>query len=101
MPSSVTKDPADVIDVQGSHAQQMALDEDTIEASDWRIENVAVGDLTPLAIDAVPPPTFTDTTATVWVSGGTTGRRYHLTNTVDTAGGRTHERTIPVYVRNL
>lgn len=36
----------------------------------------------------------------VWLSGGTAGQRYMLTNRVTTAGGRTDERTVRVDVNN-
>lgn len=40
-----------------------------------------------------------DTTATVWLSGGTAGEDYRVTNTIVTMGGRTDERTIIARVR--
>lgn len=40
----------------------------------------------------------TTTTATVWVSGGTLGTTYQLTNHIVTAGGRTAERVILIQV---
>ena len=42
----------------------------------------------------------TTTKATVWLSGGTDGTDYQVTNTITTAGGRTDERTITIMVRN-
>lgn len=41
--------------------------------------------------------TNTSTTSTIWLSGGTVGEKYALTNRIVTAGGRTEDRTI--YVR--
>lgn len=36
----------------------------------------------------------TDTVTTVWLSGGTSGNRYRLVNTITTAGGRTLEEVM-------
>lgn len=41
---------------------------------------------------------FTTTTVTVWLSGGTAGEHYDVTCTINTAGGRTNERTMRVPV---
>lgn len=40
----------------------------------------------------------TTTTATVFVSGGTNGQLYRITNRVVTAGGRTYDRTYRVLI---
>ncbi len=94
MPKTISKDPADIIDVLADHTAQMTLDDDTLIGGGWRVE----GADTSLVIEANPPPTRTDTTATVWISGGTAGVNYSLINNVLTAGGRTYERTIRVHV---
>ena len=54
------------------------LGTDTIAASSWSIPVEITQDSS----------TFTDTVATVWLSGGTAGK-YLLTNEITTAGGRT------------
>ena len=97
MAREILKDPADVFDVQASHARQMAHDDDTITASEWRVDDDAED---ALVIGASPAPSFTDTTATCWVSGGVEGGNYRLVNTVETAGGRTWERTATIKVTN-
>jgi hypothetical protein len=43
--------------------------------------------------------TKTNTTTTVWLSGGTAGTKYPLTNRVVTAGARTDDRTITINVK--
>lgn len=43
---------------------------------------------------------FTMNTATVWLAGGTAGKRYPLTNRVTTARGRRDDRTIYVEMRH-
>lgn len=42
--------------------------------------------------------TFTDETATVFLSGGTTNTAYSIINTVTTADGRTFERSVRLRV---
>ena len=44
--------------------------------------------------------TDANTSVTVWLSGGTVGANYNVTCQVETAGGRTDERTMKFYVRN-
>ena len=62
---------------------------DTISTSAWTIPS---GVTSPLQANST-------TTATVWLSGGTVGTRYALTNRVTSAGGRTDDRTIYVKVK--
>lgn len=64
-------------------------DGDTITTSTWTV-----------------PPGITkqsdghdDGVATIWLSGGTAGTTYKLTNRITTAQGCTDERTIPITVR--
>jgi hypothetical protein len=42
----------------------------------------------------------TSTTATVWISGGTAGTNYRITNHITTTEGRQDDRTIPLFVLN-
>ena len=65
---------------------------DRIEASAWTARPATIG-LTAL------PPSFTETTAKVWLSGGEAGIAYTLTNTITTAGGRTFEQSFYCDVR--
>ena len=39
-----------------------------------------------------------DTTATVWLSGGTVPNRYQIVNRVVTSGGRTYDHTFVIFV---
>jgi hypothetical protein len=64
------------------------LGTDTIATSNWSVE----AGLTSVSTSN------TTTTATLWVSGGTAGTEYACENTVVTAGGRTHQRTIGIRV---
>jgi hypothetical protein len=40
-----------------------------------------------------------DTTTQIFVSGGSAGRTYRITNRIVTSGGRTLDKTIRIYVR--
>ena len=53
---------------------------DTISTSTWTLDTGITKD----------SDTNTTTTATIWVSGGTTGKTYKIINTITTASGRTH-----------
>jgi hypothetical protein len=64
---------------------------DTIVASTWAV---------PTGItQTTPPPSFTDTAATIWLAGGTLGQTYELVNHVTTAQGRQDDWTIKVSIR--
>jgi hypothetical protein len=62
---------------------------DTIESSEW---------IVPAEISQDDDSNDT-TTATVWVSGGTDGEDYELTNRITTVEGRTADRSIVIAVR--
>lgn len=61
---------------------------DTISTSTWVVETGITKD----------SDTDTDTTTTIWLSGGTAGVEYTLTNRVVTTQGRTHERSFLVTI---
>lgn len=42
----------------------------------------------------------TDTTTVVWISGGTGGQQYRITNRITTSQGRTDDRSITLYVQD-
>ena len=65
---------------------------DTISESTWE-----AGDGITIASD--PAPSSTGTRTTVWLSGGTVGESYDVTNHIVTAAGREDDRTIRIYVR--
>lgn len=68
------------------------LDGDRITSSDWTV----TGDL-----EIVPgSKSFTDEITTVYITAGTHGQDYELTNTIQTLGTRTDERTLKIRVRN-
>ena len=86
--SEYTKDPSAVLDYQINWGTW--LDTDTISTSAWTAE-------AGITIDS---DTSTTTTATVWLSGGTTNRDYEVVNTITTAAGRTDQRTITIRCRD-
>lgn len=58
------------------------LGTDTIASSVWTVSD-------PDLLMNAQQPSFTSNTATVWLSGGISGKLYIVTNVITTAGGRT------------
>jgi hypothetical protein len=81
-----TKDPNAVLDYMIDWARWLAGDE--IASSDWTV---------PAGVTKVAA-THTATNATVWLSGGTAGQAYTVTNRITTTGGRTEDRSFIVKV---
>lgn len=84
--TSVNKHPGAVLDYQFDWGNWLGAD--TIETSQW---SVGTG-LTKDSDDN------TNSTATVWLSGGTDGTSYQVTNTITTAQGRTESKALTVNV---
>lgn len=81
------KDPNDVKDYKldwGGSADKKAFG-DTLTASAWTITPVG------LTKDS---DTFNGTSTTIWLSGGSAGQTYVLTNHVTTAGGRQYDQSV-------
>ena len=87
MSSTYTKDPDAVLDYMVDWEQW--LDGDTISTSTWTVPSGITKD----------SDSKTDTTATVWLSGGTLNDDYEVVNRIVTAGGRTEDRTLTIRVR--
>lgn len=85
----IVKDPAAVLDYQVSWASWVSEDEQ-ITASSWTVQTGITKD----------SDTSTATTATIWLSGGTLGQSYVVTNRISTNQGRTDERSIQIVVRD-
>ena len=66
------------------------LNGDTIFTSAWAVDPEVDGEL---EIMESPAPSHDGTATTVWLTGGTPGSRYRLTNTIETVGGRTAEQS--------
>jgi hypothetical protein len=82
------KDPDAVLDYKLDWSKY--LDDDTIASSTWTV---------PAGITN-SGDSFTDTAATLWLSSGTHGTKYTLENRITTAGGRTADQTVEIFVRN-
>lgn len=87
--SSYTKDPDATLDYSVDWSAQLD-DGDTITASSWPEVDDGI---------TVDSHEHTDTAAVVWVSGGTAGTTYALTNRITTAGGRIDDRTIRLKIK--
>lgn len=81
-----TKDPNAVLDYSIDWTRWLAGDQ--IAASEWIIPS----GLTKMA------DSKTSTSATVWLSGGTAGQSYIVTNRMTTAAGRTEDRSFTIRV---
>lgn len=86
---SFDKDPDAVLDYVMDW--EAWLGTDTISASEWSASSAGI------TVD--DDTEFTDTTATVILSGGTAGSVYYLTNHITTAAGREDDRTIRIRVK--
>lgn len=110
------KAPAEKLDYAVDYAQELAGLEDTIASSLWIVPSDTVDDAGNQAVsldDGVtvnysedsPSPTyalggtlFTDTKATIHLSGGTLGEEYTVENRITTADGRRYTRQIVIQV---
>ncbi|MBS1876637.1 MAG: hypothetical protein JSU00_25705 [Acidobacteria bacterium] len=81
-----TKDPNAVLDYSIDWTRWLAGDQ--IAASEW----IVPSGLTKMA------DSKTATSATVWLSGGTAGQSYTVTNRITTAAGRTEDRSFTIRV---
>jgi len=82
------KDPDDVLDYLWDWTEWLANENDTISSSTFTVETGLTKNSS----------TNTTTTATVWLSGGTAGQEYDVTNRIVTTGGRTKDETRRVVV---
>lgn len=80
------KDPEAVLDYAVDWSRWLAGDE--IVTSEWTV---------PSGLTKVSD-SKTTTKATVWLSGGTVGQSYTVTNRITTTGGRTEERSFTIRV---
>lgn len=92
MGESHSKDPNAVLDYRVDWSSWLAGGE-TISTSAWTVPT-GITEVN----DAGHPTSSTTTTATIWLSGGTDGTRYRVTNRITTSQGRTEDRSIYVSV---
>lgn len=84
-----TKAPHAVLDYSIDWSKWLAGDQ--VETSEWSVSDPSL---------EATNEANTTTQATVWLSGGTAGQSYTVTNQITTAGGRTDERSFTVQVQN-
>jgi hypothetical protein len=84
------KDPNAILDYSFNWAPW--LDGDTITASTWILESPLI------AVSA--SEVFDNTTTGLFISGGTHGNDYLVTNRITTTGGLTDDRSFELRVRN-
>lgn len=87
MSNSFLKDPDAVLDFQVDWEDW--LGSDTISSSSWTVQTGITKD----------SDTYSLTTATVWLSGGSPNTVYYVTNRIVTSGGRTEDRTLYIKVK--
>ena len=90
MPSQFTQDPQAVKDYTIDWGTWLP-EGDTIAASSWTVDGP--DDTFVKGTDA-QVDTKTDTTTTVWLSGGTLDQRYQVTNHITTTQGRQEDHTL-------
>ncbi len=88
MGNSFDKDPDAVLDYY-------------IDWSEWLDETDSVASSTWTVPDGISADTnaYTATRTEIWLSGGTAGEWYHLTNHITTTDGREDDRTIIIVCR--
>lgn len=88
-PALAPKDPDDVKDYMVDWSDWLGTD--TISTTAWTISSGLTKD----------SDTNSSTGATIWLSGGTAGDTYQLSNRITTAGGRTADRTFVIECKEL
>lgn len=87
------KDPEEVLDYELDWEARLtdAAQEttDTISSSSWVVPSGITKN----------SDSNTDTTTTIWLSGGTLGETYEFLNRIVTAGGRTMDQTVKIKIR--
>lgn len=89
MAGTFLKDPQERLDYVENWTDW--LNGDTIASSAWTV---------PSGISQYGSATNTTTSATIWLTGGTHGQEYLVTNTITTTGGRIGERSLKILVRH-
>lgn len=84
------KDEDAVLDYMWDWSDWLAAESDTITSSTF---------IVPIGITKASD-THTGTTATVWLSGGTSQQSYFVTNRIVTSGGRTNDKTERIVVND-
>lgn len=97
-----TKDPSAVLDYRFDWAP--LTNGRPGATSDWLAEGETISSQTTTASDGltVDSSSITDssTSVTAWLSGGTAGNTYTVTNRITTSASRTDERTVRIQVKD-
>ena len=83
------KDPDEVLDYTLDWSGRLS-GEDTIVTSSWTVPDGITND----------DEERTNTSTTLWLSGGTEGQTYSFLNRVVTAGGRTMDQTVTLNIKS-
>ena len=86
------KDPQAVLDYGFDYIEW--LDGDTLTASTWVVSGPDA------LLTLAPAATFNTVSTTVWLTGGTLGEAYVVTNHITTAAGRQDDQCIYVVIKN-
>lgn len=89
--SIMTHDPQAKLDYAVDWSAWLETGE-TISASTWTVPSGIT--------EATPAPSNTGTVATIWLSGGTIGQRYTVTNHITTTMGREDDRSLYIVVED-
>lgn len=91
MSSNYVRDPQDVLPVGNDWSTWLSSGE-IITASTWAV---------PAGItQTTPAPSFTDTTTTIWLTGGTLMTSYSVVNHITTNQGKQRDQTLTIAVRD-
>ena len=82
-----SKDPDELLDYSLNWSQ--ALAGDTITTSDWVISDSSLVE---------NHSTNTSTATVIWLEGGALNQTYTVTNTIETAGGRTFQQSVNIRI---
>lgn len=86
------KDPNEILDYQVNwekRVQSRRTPDDTIVGSTWIVPDGITKQ----------SDTFSDTTTTIWLSGGTDGQPYTLINRIVTTEGRTMDESVTIKIK--
>lgn len=89
--SDYFQDPQDVLPLENDWSVWLASGE-IITASTWTVQTGLT--------QTTPAPSFTDTTATIWLTGGTLYTSYSVTNHITTNQGRQRDMTHTIIIRD-
>ena len=86
----------------GSTTDSGELQSATISTSAWTVPSGITEDSNNTAAITIAGVSYgANTVATIWLSGGTAGNVYELTNQITTSDSRTLDKSICVRVKNL